>query len=268
MHKKPKTIYCDFCSAVFTNKTGLSHHIDIHRKYSILQCKVCGLKFTTTKILKAHLKGHFQPKICEFCAKAFARSVELNLHIASKHIRDLKFPCTFCSRRFSTRKIQREHETRIHRTIKQTAFKCPECEQSFSMREQLRVHSFEHFSGPVYKCTEDCEKFFKTSQALKLHMRSHSQKKSYQCHRCVKTFVQSSGLGKHLKRCRQVDENELKKVELDVEKVVQVASYQYQEILKAKGRLRRNEVEAKLEDNVEVNLKKEEAFDKADDRMR
>lgn len=273
LHKKVNDFQCDFCSSIFHNKTKLSQHIDVHRKYSILQCKVCGLKFTTTKILKAHLKGHFEPNICEFCSRSFSRSVELNLHIASKHIKDLKFSCSFCSRCFSTKKIQREHEKRTHRTIKKTAFKCPECDESFLMREHLRVHSFEHFSGPIFKCTENesCDKFFKTRQALKLHIRSHSREKSYQCRRCTKSFVQSSGLGKHFKRCSQVDESSIKKIEMNIDEVVQVASAQYQEILKAKGRLRKKEVKVTMKEYIEENLMNEEAVDflhEDDDRVR
>lgn len=231
-----KRLQCDYCGDVFVNKTQISHHIDIHRKFSILQCKACNASsFTTTKILKAHLKGHLSPRICEFCAKPFARTVDLNLHIAAKHVMELKFNCSFCPRTFTTGKIQKEHETRIHKRKKKDVYKCTDCELSFTMRENLRVHSFQHYEGKVFDCgVEGCGKFFKSQSLLSVHLKSHSQEKQYQCFRCQKSFVQSSGLSKHLKKCNIVR----KKPELiSPEDVIRIAKMQYQELLAIKGRL-------------------------------
>lgn len=237
LHNKIKRLKCDYCGSIHSNKTALSHHIDIHRKHSILQCNACQSSFTTVKIMKDHLKGHISPKICEFCGKSFARTFELNLHIASRHVNEMKFACSYCKRKFATFKAQREHETRIHRTEKSEVFECSQCQKSFSMREKLRVHSFEHYIGKVFNCLDqNCAKFFKSQSSLTLHKKSHSQEKNYRCNRCEKSFVQSSGLYKHLKRCNGA----VKAAMIDPEETVRIAKAQYQELLNIKGRIVRN----------------------------
>lgn len=241
-----KQFHCDYCESVFTNKRDISHHIDIHRKYSILQCKVCGVSFTTTKILKDHLKGHLSPRICEFCAKPFVRIVDLKLHIAAKHIMELKYNCSFCPRTFATRKTQKEHEKRIHKTIKKEIYKCLDCEQMFPFREDLRVHSFHHYDGKVFTCKiETCKKVFKSQSLLKVHQKSHSQEKHYHCIRCEKSFVQSSGLSKHFRKCNGVAK-ETKMIPTD--EIVRIAKLQYQELLDVKGRLLINKITTASED--------------------
>ena len=252
LHKRINRLECDYCGCIYSNKTEISHHIDIHRRYSILECKVCRSSFTTAKILKDHLKKYISPRICEFCGKSFARTVELKLHIDSKHLIVLRFPCSCCERNFATLKAQREHETRIHQTKKNAIYECLQCKKSFPLRESLRIHSFEHYEGKVFNCSiENCKKFFKTEASLKLHVKSHSKVKQYHCNRCKKSFIQSSGLGKHLKRCNFV----VKAPQMNPEEIIRIAKAQYQEILYAKGRTLMNKnlsatnrlVESKLE---------------------
>lgn len=246
-HKNNEVLFstCDYCGFKFTGtsrKTDLSSHIDIHRKYSILQCRVCNSNFTTAKILKEHLKGfHLSPKVCEFCAKTFPRMIELNFHIEAKHQTLLKYKCPSpqCSRMFATKKIARDHATRIHRT-KEDTFKCRDCSESFLTREDLRVHSFDHYTGKIFTCAEEnCGKFFKTNASLNLHLRSHSDEKLYKCLKCEKRFVQSSGLGKHMKRCKGPAVKK-KEETMEPEEIVRIAREQYEEILKVKGKLTKN----------------------------
>lgn len=240
-YNNDQQIICDYCGRIFTGaarRAELSSHVDIHRKFSILQCRVCSSNFTTAKILKDHLKRYLSPKVCEFCAASFPRMIELNFHIEAKHTQELKYKCPFsqCSRMFATKKIARDHGTRTHRK-KEENFNCRECNKSFQSREDLRVHSFDHYSGEIHTCAEEnCRKFFKTNASLKLHLRSHSDEKLYQCLECEKKFVQSSGLRKHMKRCKGADAKK-KEETMDPEEIVRIAKEQFEEILRVKGKL-------------------------------
>lgn len=207
----PKQYKCFFCNDSFHKKSSVDRHLDKHRR---LSCDVCPKIYKTRDKFKDHLKTHFLAYQCDECGKIFNKKIKFDCHAEKYHgiesSQSLKmknkakkmYKCDFCPRVFEINLARHAHQRTIHKNNRIDPFKCKDCGLSFIMREELRMHAFVHYSGKIHTCTEeDCRKIFKTGKQLGSHIKTHSAPR-YQCNVCFQTFVQCSGLNKHMKRCK------------------------------------------------------------------
>lgn len=98
------------------------------------------------------------------------------------------------------------------------------------MKEELRIHSFIHFSGEIRTCPE-CAQIFKSNRLLQIHMMKH-QEKQFMCDVCGDFFTFKSGLSKHKRwnRCKGPNNSkksvELRKKDMTFENEVEIATLQ------------------------------------------
>lgn len=207
----PEKYKCFFCTESFHKKSSVDRHLDKHR---ILCCDVCQKIYKARDKFKDHLKTHFLAYQCDECGKIFNKKKKFDCHAEKYHGIEIiqssrmknslkkMYKCDFCPRVFEINLARHAHQRTIHKNNRIDPFKCKDCGLSFIMREELRMHAFVHYSGKIHTCTEDnCGKIFKTRKQLVSHVKIHSAPR-YQCNECFQTFVQCSGLNKHLKRCK------------------------------------------------------------------
>lgn len=123
------------------------------------------------------------------------------------------------------------------------------------MKEELRIHSFIHFTGEIKTCLE-CDQIFKTNRLLKIHMQKHENKKSFQCAVCHDEFTFKTGLSKHIRlnRCRgPKSQKELTQLvdELEESVIVKIAMQQLNEITKTSKKLVKVKEEKWMDDWTE-----------------
>lgn len=103
--------------------------------------------------------------------------------------------CDICNKTLSSRNSLREHRITVH--LKNGRFPCNECEKRFTNRRALQIHRVIHTKERNYVC-ELCGSTHKRPRELKLHMRDmHSEHQTYRCDVCFKCFKQKSHLKMH-----------------------------------------------------------------------
>ncbi|CAO1363958.1 unnamed protein product [Diamesa serratosioi] len=262
---------CFFCSESFHKKSSVDRHLDKHRR---LCCDVCQKVYKSRDKFKDHLKTHFLAYQCDECGKIFNKKIKFDCHaekyhgIESSQSSRLKnkpkkiYKCDFCPRVFEINLARHAHQRTIHKNNRIDPFKCKDCGLSFIMREELRMHAFVHYSGKIHTCSEeDCRKIFKTRKQIISHVKIHSAPR-YQCNVCFQTFVQCSGLNKHMKRCKG-KHVPLPEISLDEkERVANVAQKQFRLFGGRCAEVKKPRIRRKIIKSHEVL---EDNYDKTDD---
>ena len=105
---------CSQCSKTFRNKSGLSNHRVIHKKFKPHKCKFkgCGKAFARSCDLTRHTRLHtgVKPYKCKHkdCGRAFTRSVQLRLHMMD-HTGLRPHHCGICKKGFKTLRNMQIH---------------------------------------------------------------------------------------------------------------------------------------------------------------
>lgn len=250
-------LQCDICGTVFTDKGNLRKHFDKHKN---LKCNVCGRTYLSSNNLKHHLKIHFDKSyfiVCDICGRS-VNKYKLKWHIqrhdpitkASQNNQNVTYSCRFCGLIFNKINNRTSHEKRIHKNksdFGRDNFKCNDCSLVCLTKEELRDHSFMHFSGKkIHFCDfPGCNRYFKKGKLVTVHKRCHFEPQ-FKCLDCGSLFVQRAGLHKHQKgRCPMKKPVDVKTKE-DLEKLATVAKEQF---IKLNGRI------AKTFSNVENSKK-------------
>lgn len=206
LHQAPK-FQCDFCGFLFRTKQALLRHMKSrHNKEFSIACSTCG-KNVKKESLKAHEATHNPVKIyvkCEVCHKLMQMK-NLKLHIEMRHgdrYKEKNFICE-CGKAFRYEKQLNKHIEQVHKKVNLgKIYECEGCDFSTTRLNALRLHSFEHYSGPVFECAI-CKQKFKTKKLLKLHSVVHVDKelqRQYTCSKCQYVFKTSGGRRKHESR--------------------------------------------------------------------
>lgn len=77
---------CDVCGKVFSYRSGLNEHMNVHTMARTFECKVCQKVFNRVSVLNRHKLMHEEKNFeCEVCGKKFGRLSLLRYH-QKKHI--------------------------------------------------------------------------------------------------------------------------------------------------------------------------------------
>lgn len=112
--------------------------------------------------------------ICPFpaCSKGFKTSGHLNVHVRGVHLGEKLFPCSSCSKRFSSQQ-KRDIHVRFHTDERPFACSFDNCQKSFQTKHQLQAHQNVHTGEKPFKCPFlNCEKAFSDPSALRKHKRT------------------------------------------------------------------------------------------------
>ena len=135
---------------------------------------------------------------CDICHKQFTHRGMLNRHIIT-HSGAKPFQCSECDKTF-TRKHHLHNHQFLHMSLEErTKFRkhvCKECGKVFSRKEYLDQHSHSEDKKQNYKCVQ-CDKSFVQKSGLTRHMALHGEKK-LKCEVCNKAFARSDTLNEHL----------------------------------------------------------------------
>ncbi|KAL7049075.1 hypothetical protein ACKWTF_003584 [Chironomus riparius] len=268
------SVQCDICGSVFKDKSKLRKHIDKHRN---LKCNVCGRNYLSSNNLKHHLKLHFDKNyfiICDICGRS-VNKYKLKRHIerhdpnsqASKTDQNMTYSCRFCGLLFNKINNRTSHEKRIHKSKSDFGlenFKCNDCSSVFRTKEELRDHSFIHFSKKIHFCDfPGCNRYFKKGKLVTVHKRCHYEPQ-FKCLDCGSLFVQKAGLHKHQKgRCpmKKVVESQTNE---DLEKLATVAKEQF---IKLKGRIAKTSNHDKINQILKTSSNELEAVNIKNERI-
>eukprot|EP00331_Platyophrya_macrostoma_P032312 CAMPEP_0176450216 /NCGR_PEP_ID=MMETSP0127-20121128/27005_1 /TAXON_ID=938130 /ORGANISM="Platyophrya macrostoma, Strain WH" /LENGTH=360 /DNA_ID=CAMNT_0017837831 /DNA_START=102 /DNA_END=1184 /DNA_ORIENTATION=+ len=120
-----------------------------------------------------------------------------------------------CSRQFNHLSSLIKHE-RIHRN--ERPYVCRTCGLSFIQSSNLKRHEKSHMGEKPYKC-ELCPKQFSTACNLRQHAQIHescSGELKYACTKCGKSYIYTSSLIKHQKKCTQMLSEDPKDTESEI----------------------------------------------------
>lgn len=138
-----KSFVCETCGLELKSMTRLKRHMLIHTgellypcvqcpyrgrtKYALmvherahsgerpLTCPHCPATFLNSSNLASHKRRHLPPAYhCHVCVKSFRFKEALQNHLATQHSTAKPHVCNACGKAFSTRKMIRRHERRVH----------------------------------------------------------------------------------------------------------------------------------------------------------
>ena len=187
-----------------------------------LQCKICEASLSTAQALKRHVATAHSTNveieklhmcdICEFSSKTYAELMRHNLNI---HLKQKRFQCSECKKRFGTELLRNKHASEVHGNKEDIKiFQCTKCEYSTKHQGSLTNHfRVIHLKVIDYKC-DICQRTFGFKPNLRRHMalvhKDLSQANNQKVHKCdqcdytsvLKRNVQRHVLAKHEKSAR------------------------------------------------------------------
>ena len=148
---------------------------------------------------------------CRHCDKTFSSKKLCRDHEVRIHC-DLSFKCDVCSKLFASKALHDNHMT-SHTGVRR--HQCHICAQQFKTRSNLRAHMGScHAAADTgiekkYKC-KFCPKTFRFQAHILQHERSHTKEKPYVCHLCNKAFTVKCNLKAHMETHKSLDERSFK----------------------------------------------------------
>ncbi len=89
--KYKKDFPCSHCEKVFSYKSHLNRHMQIHTGQFSFYCEICRRGFNERNFYTAHMNKHEGRTFpCEYCSKNYYTERSLMLHVRSAHLDKLK----------------------------------------------------------------------------------------------------------------------------------------------------------------------------------
>jgi len=133
---------------------------------------------------------------CPYCGKVLSSRKVMRRHVTLRHLKNGRFQCPKCSRRFFQRNELDRHMP-VHTNIK--AYKCETCGKSFKQSAHLLRHRKTHTGEKPFAC-HFCEACFVSKDNLESHQSTHNQNKLFKCSACSLTFKHRNSVYAHVKR--------------------------------------------------------------------
>ena len=145
------------------------------------------------QVLERVRPGHTK---CSSCDKQCYSIQKLREHIRAKHMAQISYKCSVCSKCFGSGYSLKLHK-RCH---KEKLFKCHLCHKYFDTQSNLNTHSKEQL-GLLYKCSY-CKRDFAQERSLKSHRKMCKKQPGgpppkVSCDLCSKKFTYEKDLKKH-----------------------------------------------------------------------
>ena len=102
---------CHKCEKVFTAKSSLLRHYQVHTGQFKYSCKICGRQFNNDTNYKIHIRKHEGLKYyCQYCGKTFIKKQSLDYHL-SRHTGQYRLNCNICGKGFNEKIKLDKHVT-------------------------------------------------------------------------------------------------------------------------------------------------------------
>ncbi|GLH03392.1 Protein glass [Gryllus bimaculatus] len=175
-----KIYMCSLCGLKTTSEAHIKRHFKCHiaLERKTYKCHICERVLTTRSNLKRHISLHERCSSgeveCNMCNEVLTDRLHLKHHMEVKHPES--YQCSFCDRRFDSKRACREHE------LTHPALQCNICQKMFLTEGRLKSHKlFMHSEtgqsatrSKVFKC-HICHKILTTYHNLKRHLRNHEK---------------------------------------------------------------------------------------------
>lgn len=134
---------CQLCGWTCKLKSNLNQHMRVHSAEIKSSCTICN-KVLSSRYLAEHMKIHAGIKSiqCEQCGLSCFNTQRLKRHIAVVHVREMRFHCELCTRKFSS-----SDKLLVHRRShnEQMDHVCHICKLGFYSIRSLRKHCNAHY---------------------------------------------------------------------------------------------------------------------------
>ncbi|XP_030833220.1 histone-lysine N-methyltransferase PRDM9-like isoform X2 [Strongylocentrotus purpuratus] len=168
---------CLYCPKQFVDRCRYEIHQQKHNVTDKLyKCTECPRSFASENALKNHHGEHtgLKPFKCDVCGKGFGRKELVKAHVGRVHsVVELKFPCSFCNKRFAKQWDMKKHALR-HTGIR--PHECGICGKGFTAKHSLQLHvRAVHEKLKPYEC-DICGKRSSVSHHHNVHVLMHKKK--------------------------------------------------------------------------------------------
>ena len=177
-------------------------------------CATCG-KLVLKYRMKHHERIHLEPKHhkyfhCSYEGCTYKNQIlyETKHHIQNYHIKDEKFKCPVCDKRFSALRCVNKH---VKTHSQERKFECtfPGCGMKFKRSYALQTHKLRHSDLKPMKC-ELCEFSCRQRPSIDCHMKSqHGMVRAVETEATIPgvkktiTYVLAESVGKKRKRTKK-----------------------------------------------------------------
>ncbi|XP_063702079.1 zinc finger protein OZF-like [Culicoides brevitarsis] len=200
---------CKYCQRVFKRfSIARRHEQTLHERQINFTCETCGWGTWCERELELHKikvhTGNPRPFICDICTtrNTFPSKATVVYHMRVHHIKDAKFKCDTCRKRFTCKTHLGQHIQTVHSSLR--PFPCPDCGKLFKQQSDVKIHRYKiHVPKerkPQIMCNV-CDFVTHDKHSFARHKLLHldDAEKPFHCKFCGKGFPSKSNQERHEK---------------------------------------------------------------------
>lgn len=144
--------------------------------------------------------------MCDRCGRTFNQKSSIETHLL-RHLRDFRFKCAHCSKKFATKPYLSAHIRNMHilskaqqHDKKRPKYFCTYCNKGFSQKPNAMIHELRQHEPHKLKHRCFCGLAYATSHTYQIHLKTHlplEYRRKYICPTCGKTVLSEENLEKH-----------------------------------------------------------------------